>query len=110
MAPLLRGPAADPVDPRPVALAEHPVDEPVVRGQVVLGQEADLEGRLGDAGQARLVGRPRLLVEVAPEAVRDELVGEPLLGDLGVPVVQAAGLGLEFVEQRAILASNASAG
>ena len=88
VAALLGGPATDPVDPRAVALAEHPVDEAVVRGQVVLGQEADLEGGLGDAGQARLVRRPRLLVEVAPEAVRDVVVGEPLLGDPGVAVVQ----------------------
>ena len=82
VAALLRGPAPDPVDPGAVALAEHAVDEPVVAGQVVLGQEADLEGRLGDAGQPRLVGRPGLLVEVAPEPVRDEVVREPLLGDL----------------------------
>ena len=99
MPALLRGPAADPVDPRAIALAEHPVDEPVVRGQVVLGQEADLERRLGDARQARLVGRPGLLVEVTAEAVRDEVVGEPLLRDLGVTVVQAAGLRLELLEQ-----------
>ena len=99
VATLLGGPPADPVDPRPVAPAEHPVDEPVVRGQVVLGQEVDLEGRLGDAGQPRLVGRPGLLVEVAPEPVRDVVVGEPLLGDLGVAVVEAARLGLELDEQ-----------
>ena len=102
VAALLGGPAADPVDPRPIALAEHPVDEPVVGGQVVLGQEADLERRLGDAGETRLVRRPRVLVEVAPEPVRDELVREPLLGDLGVAVVQAARLGFELDEQRLV--------
>ena len=100
---LLGRPAADPVDPGAVALAEHPVDEAVVAGQVVLGQQADLERGLGDPGQARLVGRPWLLVEVAPEPVRDEVVGEPLLGDLRVPVVEAGGLGLELVEQRAVV-------
>ena len=110
MAPLLGRPAADPVDPGPVALAEHPVDEPVVGGQVVLGQEADLERRLGHAGQARLVRRPRLLVEVATEAVRDVVVREPLLGDLGVAVVQAAGLGLQLDEQRPVGMASASAG
>ena len=61
---LLGGPAPDPVQPRPIALAEHPVDQAVVAGQVVLGQQADLERRLGDAGQPRLVGCPGLLVEV----------------------------------------------
>ncbi len=100
---LFRRPAPDPVDPCAVAVAEHPVDQAVVRGQVVLGQEADLEGRLGDPGQPRLVGRPGLLVEVAPQAVGDVVVGEPLLGDLGVAVVQAARLGLEFVEERALV-------
>ena len=49
--------------------------------------------------QAWLVGRPGLLVEVAPEPVRDVVVGEPLLGDLRVAVVQAGGLGLELVEE-----------
>src|SRR6185436_5027003 len=66
---------------------------------VVLGQEADLEGGLGHACQARLVGRPRLLVEVAPEAVRDVVVGEPLLRDLRVAVVEAGSFGLELHEQ-----------
>ena len=98
MAALLGRPAPDPVDPRAVAVAEHPVDEAMVGGQVVLGQEADLEGRLGDPGQPRLVGRPRLLVEVAPQPIGDVVVREPLLGDLGVAVVEATRLGLEFVE------------
>ena len=103
VAPFLGRPASDPVDPGPVALAEHPVDEPVIGGQVVLGQEADLEGGLGHARQARLVGRPGLLVEVAPEPVRDVVVGEPLLGDLGVAVVQPARLGLQLHQQRPIV-------
>ncbi len=93
----------DPVDPRAVALAEHPVDQAVVGGQVVLGQEADLERGLGHAREARLVRGPRVLVEVAAEPVRDELVGEPLLGDPGVTVVQAPSLGLEFMEQDLVL-------
>ena len=103
MATLLGGPAPDPVDPGAVAGPEHAVDEPVVAGQVVLGQQADLEGGLGDAGQPRLVGRPRLLVEVAPEPVRDVVVGEPFLGDRGVAVEEPAGLGLEFVEQGSLV-------
>ena len=68
VAALLGGPAADPVEPRAVALAEHPVDQAVVARQVVLGQQADLERGLGDAGQPRLVRRPGLLVEVAARA------------------------------------------
>ena len=99
MAALLGRPAADPVDPGAIAPPEHPVDEPVVRGQVVLGQEVDLERRLGDAGQARLVGRPGFLVEVPAQPVRDVVVGEPLLGDLRVAVVQAGRLGLELDEE-----------
>ena len=75
------------------------MDEAVVRGQVVLGQEVDLERGLGDAGEPRLIGRPGLLVEVAPKPVRDVVVGEPLLGDLGVAVVEPARLGLELVQQ-----------
>ena len=104
MATLLRRPAPDPVDPGAVAGAEHAVDEPVVAGQVVLGQQADLEGGLGDAGQARLVRGPRLLVEVAPQPVRDVVVGEPFLGDGRVTVVQAAASGCQLV-QRAIASS-----
>ena len=102
MASLLGRPAADPVEPRAVALAEHPVDEPVVARQVVLGEEPDLERRLRDARQARLLRRPGLLVEVAAQAVGDEVVGEPLLGDLEVAVQQPAGLGLQLVEQAAV--------
>ena len=102
VAALLGRPAAHPVDPRPVALAEHPVDEPVVAGQVVLGEEPDLERGLGDAGQPRLVGRPGLLVVVAAEPVGDEVVREPLLGDLGVALDRPPGLGLELEEQLAI--------
>ena len=99
---LLGRPAADPVHPRPVALAEHAVDQAVVAGQVVLGQEADLERRLGDAGEPRLLRRPGLLVEVATEPVRDVLVGEPLLGDLEVSLDEAADLRLQLLEHGAV--------
>ena len=75
------------------------MDEAVVRGQVVLRQEVDLEARPGDAGEARLVGRPGLPVEVTAEPVRDVVVGEPLLGDLRVAVVEAGGLRLELIEE-----------
>jgi hypothetical protein len=100
---LLGRPAPDPVEPRPVAVPEHPVDEPVVAGQVVLRQQPDLERGLGDAGEARLVRCPRLLVEVAAQPVGDELVGEPLLGHAGVAVVQAPDLGLELVEEGSVV-------
>ena len=100
VATLLRGPAADPVDPCAIAPAEHAVDQPVVAGQVVLGQQADLERDLGDARQPGLVGRPGLLVEVPPQAIGDELVGEPLLRHLVVPVVQPTGLRLELLQER----------
>src|SRR6185295_17004347 len=45
------------------------------------------------------IGRPGLLVEVAPQSVRDVVVGEPLLRDASVPVVQTSRLGLELVQQ-----------
>ncbi len=100
---LLGGPAPDPVEPRAVALPEHPVDESVVRGQVVLGQQPDLEAGLGHAGQARLIRRPGLLVEVPAEPVGDEVVGEPLLGHARVAVVQAMDLRLELDEEGGIV-------
>ena len=99
VATLLRGPAADPVDPGPVAPAEHAVDEPVVAGQVVLGQQPDLERDLGDARQPRLVRRPGVLVEIPAQAVGDEVVGEPLLGNLVMTVVQPPSLRLQLDEQ-----------
>ena len=74
----------------------------MVGGQVVLGQEADLERRLRDTGQPRLVGRPRLLVEVPTEPIRDVLVREPLLRDLDVPIEKTPGLRLELDEQRPV--------
>ena len=100
---LLGRPAADPVDPRAVAAPEHPVDEPVVRGQVVLGEQVDLERGLGHAGEPRLFGGPRILVEVAPQPIRDVVVREPLLRHARVTVVQPARLGLELDQERAFV-------
>ena len=99
VATLLRGPAADPVDPGAVTTAEHAVDEAVVAGQVVLGQQPDLERDLGDPGQTGLLRCPRILVEVPAQAVGDEVVGEPLLGNLVMTVIQPPSLGLELDEQ-----------
>ena len=99
MATLLRGPAADPVDPRPITAAEHAVDQAVVAGQVVLREEADLERDLGDTRQPGLVGRPGLLVEVPSQSIGDVVVREPLLRHLGVPVVQPTGLRLQLQQQ-----------
>ena len=62
-------------------------------------QEVDLERDLGDPGQARLVRRPWILVEVAAEAIRDVIVREPLLGDLRVPVIEASSFGLELEQE-----------
>ena len=99
VAALLRRPAPDPGEPRAVAPAEHPVDQPVVARQVVLREEVDLERRLGHARQPRLVGGPGLRVEVAPEAIRDVVVREPLLGHLEVAIEQPPGLRLQLLEQ-----------
>src|SRR5829696_5689836 len=67
------------------------------------------EGRLSSVSRptsnevwARLVRRPRLLVEVAPQPVGDVFVGEPLLGDLEVAVEESSCLHLELVEQAAV--------
>jgi len=87
---LFRGPAPDPVLPGTVALAEHRVDEPVVRGKVVLGEEVHLESGLGHPREPRMVGGPGLLVVVAPQAVGDVVVREPFLGDRDMAVDELA--------------------
>jgi hypothetical protein len=93
-----------PVLPRAVTLFEDGADEVVVRGKVVLGEQVDLECRLRDAGEAGLIGRPRLLVEVAALAVGDEVVGEPLLRDRQVSVDELADGGFDLSEEGSLAA------
>ena len=71
----------------------------MVAGQVVLGEEVDLEGGLGDPGQPRLVGGPGLGVEVAAEAPGHVLMRQPLFGHGQVPVKQPLGDRFQLVEQ-----------
>ena len=71
----------------------------MVRGQVVLGEEVDLEGGLRDARQPGLIRRPRLLIEVPAQAVRNEVVGEPLLRDREVTVDEPANGGLDLSKE-----------
>jgi hypothetical protein len=89
----------DPVLPGAIALLEDGADQVVVGGQVVLGEEVDLECGLRDARQLWLVRGPRLLVEVAPEAVRDVVVGEPLFRDREVPIDELGDGRLDLGEQ-----------
>jgi hypothetical protein len=71
----------------------------VVAGQVVLGEEVDLEGGLGHPGQPRLIGGPGLGVEVTTEAPGDVLVREPLFGHGQMPVQQLLGDRFQLGEQ-----------
>src|SRR4029450_2948101 len=57
LAALLGGPSVRPGPPGPVA-AEAGQQLVVVAGQVVLGEQVDLEGGLGDPGRPGLVGGP----------------------------------------------------
>ena len=81
----LRGPTADPLAPR-LFLAEGPPQRQVVVGQVVLGEQVDLQRRLRDVGQPRVLGSPWLLHEVPPLFVRDVVVREPLVGGTDMPI------------------------
>jgi hypothetical protein len=71
----------------------------VVAGQVVLGEEVDLEGSLGHPGQPRLVRGPGFGVEVAAQPPGDVLMWQPLFGHGQVPVQQLRGDRLQFSEQ-----------
>jgi hypothetical protein len=71
----------------------------VVAGQVVLGEEVDLEGGLGDPGQPRLIRGPGLGVEVAAQTPGHVLVGHPLLRHGQMPVQQLLGDRLQLGEQ-----------
>jgi hypothetical protein len=98
VAALLGGPAVRPGPPGPVA-AEAGQQLVVVAGQVVLGEQVDLEGGLGDPGQPGLVGGPGLGIEVAAEAPGDVLVREPLFGHGQMPVKQPAGDRLQLPQE-----------
>ncbi len=76
----------------------------MVRGQVVLGEEVDLESGLGDARQPGLIRRPGLLVEIPALAVRNEVVGEPLLRDREVAVDELADGGFDLGKERSLAA------
>jgi hypothetical protein len=71
----------------------------VVAGQVVLGQEVDLEGGLGDPGQSWLVRGPGFGVEVAAQPPGHVFVGQPVFGHGQVPVKQLLGDRLQLGEQ-----------
>ena len=71
----------------------------MVAGQVVLGEEVDLEGGLGHAGQPRLVGGPGFGVEVAAQPPGHVLVRQPLFGHGQMPVKQSLGDRLQLTEQ-----------
>ena len=107
---LFGGPAVDPVLPCAVAFGEDLVDEAVVRGQVVFGEQVHLEGRLRDAGEPRLVRRPGLLVVVAPQPVRDVVVREPLLGNADVPVQEARDRRLDLGQERRVVVTGLHSG
>ena len=98
VAALLGGPAVRPGPPGAVA-AEGRQQLPVVAGQVVLGEEVDLEGGLGDPGQPRLVGGPGFGVEVAAKAPGHVLMRHPFLGHGQMPVKQPLGHRLQLGEQ-----------
>ncbi len=71
----------------------------MVAGQVVLGEEVDLEGGLGDPGQPRLIGGPGFGVKVAAQAPGHVLMGQPLFGHGQMPVQQPFGGRLQLGEQ-----------
>ena len=98
MTPLFCGPAADPFAPHPVPAERLPEGEVVV-GQVVLGEEVDLERDPRDLAQVAVRDLPRLLDVVASHLVRHVLVREPFrrLGEVAFePALQG---GFEFAEQ-----------
>ncbi len=88
MPALLRGPAAHPAAPGAV-VAERAVDLAVVAGQVVLGEQVELQRGPRDRRQGGLLERPLLAVgadEVLALAPGDVLVRHPVLGGRQVPV------------------------
>ncbi len=91
-------PAVGPGAPGAVA-SERGGDLPVVARQVVLGQQVDLEGDLGDRRERRLAGLPRLVDEVAGPAPRHVLVRHPFLGEAQVAFERGLSSGLELAKQ-----------
>ena len=102
VAALLGGPPPDPLAPDPVAAERLPQREVVV-GQVVLGEEVDLERDPRDLAQVAVGRLPGLLDVVAPVFVGDVLVREPLgrLGEVSFETLLQDGLELrEHVRRR----------
>ena len=98
---LLGGPPADPGAPGAVE-PELGGDLPVVRGQVVLGQQVGDHRDLGDRVQPGLLRRPVLAAEegeVAALAPRHVVVRVPVLGDGQVPLEVLLDDGLQLVQQ-----------
>src|SRR4029450_12945318 len=92
VAALFGGPAVRPGPPGPVA-AEAGQQLVVVAGQVVLGEEVDLEGGPGHAGEPRLVRGPGLGGEVAAQPPGDVRVGHTAFGHGQMPVKQPLATG-----------------
>src|SRR5207247_8231335 len=86
------------------------VDEAVVWGQVVSGEQVHLEGRLRDAGEPGLVRRPGLLVVVAPQAVWNVVVREPLLRHADVAIQQTRDRRLDLGEERRVVVTGLHSG
>ncbi len=98
VASLLRRPTVHPGTPGAVP-AEGRRDHMVVAGQVVLCEQADLEGDLGDVGQPGLLRFPRQGVEVTALAPGDVLVRHPFGGQAQVAVEVGRGDGLKLTQE-----------
>ena len=98
VAALLGRPAARPRAPGALA-AEHAPQGEVVGGQVVLGEQVELERDARRRAEARVALLPRLVDVAAPALPGDVLVGEPLLGGGEMAVEQPAHHGLQGRER-----------
>ena len=97
VAPFFGGPAADPFAPG-FLVAERAPQRQVVVGEVVLGQQVDLQRGLGDVGQPGIAGLPRLFDEVPALFVRHVVVREPLAGRSEMPIERCLDHGHELME------------
>ncbi len=95
---LLGGPPSRPLAPCPVAPERVPQREVVV-GQVVLGQQVDLEGDARDGVEVAVGQLPRLVLVVAADLVRHVLVREPFGGGREVALEAADQRGLELLQE-----------
>ena len=101
MPALLGGPPVYPGPPRAVAPERAP-DLPVIAGQVVLGEEIDLQRGPGDRRKPRLLGVPGRAAKVgvvAAETPGDVLVRHPLLGGGQVSIEVLGDHWFEVVQQ-----------